>query len=199
MGLGVRTVVDLRTDKELQARGTFPVADHAVVFHHLPIIDATWGETATLETDDVVEFLVWAYRVMLAEAAPRFAEAIKVLASQDTLPAVFHCAAGKDRTGILSALVLGTLGVTTPLIAADYGLTERAMRRLIAWAKVHQPDLAAAYAAMPARFAAADPRAMEVILGDINSAHGSVRSYVREIGVDEPTIAALERGLLTTR
>lgn len=199
VGLGVRTVVDLRTDNEVRARGTFPVDDHDVAYHHLPIIDATWGETSTPETDDVVEFLVWAYRQMLAEAAPRFVDAIRLLSGGESLPAVFHCAAGKDRTGILSALVLGALGVDDRIIAADYGLTEQAMQRLVEWARVHQPELAEVYAKMPARFAAADPRAMTVILGDLVSAHGSVRNYVHEIGVDDSTIAALERGLLTTR
>lgn len=199
IGLGVRTVVDLRTDNEVKTRGTFPVRDHDVAYHHLPIIDATWGETATLETDDVVEFLVWAYRQMLDQAAPRFGDAIRLIAGQETLPAVFHCAAGKDRTGILAALVLGTVGVDEHVIAADYGLTRQAIQRLIAWARVHQPDLANLYLTMPARFAAADPQAMSVILEDLTSAHGSLRNYVREIGVDDPTIAALERNLLTTR
>ena len=198
MGLGVRTVVDLRTENEVKTRGKFPVDEHDVRYHHLAIIDATWGETATPEIDDVVEFLVWAYRAMLAEASPRFADAIRLLAATDTLPAVFHCAAGKDRTGLLSALVLGSLGVADDFIAADYGLTERAMRRLIAWANQHHPELADVYAKMPPRFAAADPRAMRVILSDISAAHGSVRGYVREIGVSDEVIDTLSQRLLAT-
>jgi len=197
--LGVRTVVDLRTVNEVKTRGTFPVNDFDVAYHHLPIIDATWGETATPEIEDVVEFLVWAYREMLGEASPRFADAMRLLAEEEVLPAVFHCAAGKDRTGILSALVLGSLGVSEQIIAADYGLTEDAMRRLIVWAGEHQPELAELYAKMPARFAAADPRAMTIILDDLTSQHGSVRNYVREIGVTEETVNALARNVLTPR
>lgn len=197
--LGVRTVVDLRTNNEVQSRGTFPLNVQEMVYHHIPIIDATWNETSTLETDDVVEFLVWAYRAMLAEAAPRFAEAITLLANDKVLPAVFHCAAGKDRTGILSALVLGSLGVGHDVIAADYGLTEQAIRRLIAWAREHQPELADLYERMPARFAAADPKAMQVILDDVSSKYGSVRNYVREIGVDDAAVRSLADALLTTR
>lgn len=199
VNLGVRTVVDLRTVKEVKTRGTFPVRDHTVDYHHLPIVDATWGDGATPAIDDVVDFLVWAYREMLGEAAPRFAEAMNLLASERVLPAVFHCAAGKDRTGILSALVLGSLGVNDDMIAADYGLTERAIERLVVWARVHQPELAEVYTKMPKRFAAADPRAMRVILADIVGEHGSVRDYVREIGVTDESLTALERGLLTTR
>jgi protein-tyrosine phosphatase len=197
--LGVRTVVDLRTENEVKTRGVFPVGDHDVAYHHLPIIDATWGETETPEIEDVVEFLVWAYREMLDEASPRFADAIRLLADSEVLPAVFHCAAGKDRTGILSALVLGSLGVPEDVIAADYGLTEQAMQRLVVWARDHQPELADLYAQMPARFAAADPRAMTVILNDIVGRHGSVRNFVRDIGVGDDTIDSLSHSLLTTR
>jgi protein-tyrosine phosphatase len=199
VGLGVRTVIDLRTANEVQTRGTFPVDDHDVAYHHLPVIDATWGETATPEIDDVVEFLVWAYREMLAEAAPRFADAMTLLADASVLPAVFHCAAGKDRTGILSALVLGSLRVDSDIIAADYGLTHQAMQRLVVWAREHQPELAELYAMMPPRFAAADPRAMTVILADIERAHGSVREYALAIGVSEAALGRLEDELLTPR
>jgi protein-tyrosine phosphatase len=112
---------------------------------------------------------------------------------------VFHCAAGKDRTGILSALVLGSLRVDPAIIAADYGLTEHAMQRLVVWAREHQPELAELYAKMPPRFAAADPRAMSVILADIMRDHGSVREYARAIGVSEATLARLESELLAPR
>ena len=40
--LGIRTVIDLRTQGELDARGRFPVEAHPVAFHHLPGIDVTW-------------------------------------------------------------------------------------------------------------------------------------------------------------
>jgi hypothetical protein len=49
---------------------------------------------------------------------------------------------------------------------------------------------------MPARFAAADPAAMRVILADIEASHGSVEGYVRAIGVTEASIASLRNTLL---
>ncbi|MFM7763508.1 MAG: tyrosine-protein phosphatase [Acidimicrobiaceae bacterium] len=194
--LGVRTVIDLRTQKEVQNRGTFPVKQFPVNFHHLPIIDATWNDGDTPEIEDVVEFLVWAYREMLDRASEKFAAAIKLIADQDILPAVFHCAAGKDRTGVLAAFILSILGVPNEIISADYGKTVDGMKRLIEWAKVRQPELADAYANMPARFAASDPRAMTIILSDLDTKYGSVQNYLREIGVDEKTFAALRADLL---
>ena len=194
--LGVKTVIDLRTQKEVQTRGTFPVKQFPVNFHHLPIIDATWNDGDTPEIEDVVEFLVWAYREMLDRASDKFADAIKLIAAQDVLPAVFHCAAGKDRTGVLAAFILSILGVPDEIISADYGKTVEGMKRLIEWAKVKQPELADAYANMPARFAASDPRAMTIVLDGLNTKHGSVQNYLREIGVDEKTFATLRTDLL---
>jgi protein-tyrosine phosphatase len=135
---------------------------------------------------------------MIANAAPKFANAIEVIASTDVLPLVFHCAAGKDRTGVLAAFILSILGVPDEIISADYGLTELGMKRLIKWAEVSQPDLATAYANMPARFAAADPRAMAIILDDLNTKYGSVQNFVREIGVSDQTANILRESLLTS-
>jgi len=119
-----------------------------------------------------------------------------VLSQETALPAVFHCAAGKDRTGVLAALVLASLGVDDEHICADYGLTRDAMQRWTVWAKQHQPELAQRFATMPPVFLAADPEAMRIILEDLHGKFGSVTNYVREIGVEPEIIASLKHLLL---
>ena len=199
MQLGLKSVIDLRTEREQREQGIFPTDDIEVTFHHLSIVDVTWSDTETPEFDDEVEFLVWGYRDMLEIGSSRFADAMHVLAQADSLPAVFHCAAGKDRTGVLAALMLSSLGVDDAHICADYGLTQDAMRRSIAWSKVHRPELAERYASIPKAYLAADPRAMQIILAELVQRHGSVRNYVREIGVADNTIDALSTLLLEPR
>ncbi|MEY4874620.1 MAG: hypothetical protein RJB41_1322 [Actinomycetota bacterium] len=196
MQLGLKSVIDLRTEREQREQGIFPTDDIEVTFHHLSIVDVTWSDTETPEFDDEVEFLVWGYRDMLEIGSSRFADAMHVLAQTDSLPAVFHCAAGKDRTGVLAALLLSSLGVDDAHICADYGLTQDAMRRSIAWSKVHRPELAERYATIPKAYLAADPRAMQIILTELAQRHGSVRNYVREIGVADATVEALGNLLL---
>ena len=196
MQLGLKSVIDLRTEREQREQGIFPIDDIEVTFHHLSIVDVTWSDTETPEFDDEVEFLVWGYRDMLEIGSSRFADAMHVLAQADSLPAVFHCAAGKDRTGVLAALMLSSLGVEDAHICADYGLTQDAMRRSIAWSKVHRPELAERYATIPKAYLAADPRAMQIILTELAQQHGSVRNYVREIGVADATVEALGNLLL---
>ena len=196
MQLGLKSVIDLRTEREQREQGIFPIDDIEVTFHHLSIVDVTWSDTETPEFEDEVEFLVWGYRDMLEIGSSRFADAMHVLAQTDSLPAVFHCAAGKDRTGVLAALLLSSLGVDDAHICADYGLTQDAMRRSIAWSKVHRPELAERYATIPKAYLAADPRAMQIILKELAQQHGSVRNYVREIGVADATVEALGNLLL---
>ena len=194
--LGVQTVIDLRTPKEVQTRGTFPVAQFPVRFHHLPIIDSTWNDGKTPDIEDTVEFLVWAYREMLTHASTKFSDALNLMGQNEVLPAVFHCAAGKDRTGMLAAFVLSILGVHEDIISADYGKTSEGIKRLIAWARINQPELADAYTNMPAKFSASDPRAMATIIADLKTKHGSVTDYLREIGVTQTTIDSIRKSML---
>lgn len=187
--LGIRTVVDLRSTEELEQHGRFPLERHPIAFHHLPIIDATWMKSEIPDVDDTdegaVEFLTWAYRDMLVQGADRFAHAFKVLAVPGAAPAVFHCAAGKDRTGVLSALILGGLGVDHETIVADYALTEAAMARMRVWVLANHPEMAQRMGETPSFMLASNPAAMRNILQELVDDHGSVRGYLSTIGIGE--------------
>ncbi len=63
-----------------------------------------------------------------------------MLAQPATYPAVFHCFAGKDRTGILAAVVLGLVGVPDDVIVADYVLSRDAMVRMLDWLRGQYPE-----------------------------------------------------------
>lgn len=193
--LGLRTVVDLRTQHELDQRGTFPHQRIEVRFTHHPVIDTTWSIEEHLDKE-AHEFLVWAYRDMLRQGAPRFAAAIEHLAAPGALPAVFHCAAGKDRTGVLAALMLSALGVSRSVVLADYALTAGAMERMRAWATREYPELAEQMADTPSAFMAALPEAMAEVLTELDVEYGSVEAYVRAIGVREGAIDALAAAFL---
>lgn len=62
----------------------------------------------------------------------RHVEFERLIAAADSAPVVFHCASGKDRTGIVAALVLTLLGVSRKDVVADFALTARATDRLVA-------------------------------------------------------------------
>ncbi|MFY9480967.1 MAG: tyrosine-protein phosphatase [Ilumatobacteraceae bacterium] len=185
-GLNLKSVIDLRTKREQREQGIFPLETIDVDFHHVSIVDATWSDSKeTPQIDDPVDFLVWGYRDLLAIGPDKFALAIRILSNQANVPAVFHCAAGKDRTGILAALILSSVGVSDEIICGDYGLTKQAIERTIVWAQQHHVETAARWTSINPVYLAAEPQAMQVILNDLVAAHGSVRNYVRSLGVSE--------------
>jgi len=196
--LGLHTVIDLRTDRELEERGRFPVDAYPVDFHHLPVIDVTWDVESVGDHDEAADFLFHQYRSLLAYGEPLFAKAFHILGLPEALPAVFHCAAGKDRTGILAALILASLGVPHELVSEDYGLSRGALERTREWALVHNPEMAAAWDAVPANHMAAEPEAIARLLDVLAEEHGSIRDYVVSIGVPNALLLHLESALLTT-
>ena len=194
-GIGIRTVIDLRTSNEISDRGTFPVEQLPVAYHHLSIIDATWTETGVPDFEPTeqggIDFLVWAYRDMLDQGADRFAQAIATLAQPGAGATVFHCAAGKDRTGILAMLILGGLGADRDVIAEDFGLTRSGMDRMRAWLADNNPQALVDMNNRPAHMFGAHPDAMRQILTDLDEQHGGVRGYLSSIGVGDAILADL--------
>jgi protein-tyrosine phosphatase len=188
--LGLVTAIDLRTTGELEARGGYPVEALPVTLHHLPMIDAIWDLT-DLDPDEAPErYLVARYREMLDEGRAAIAESVRILSREENLPAVFYCAAGKDRTGVLAGLVLDALGVEAKSIVADYHLSKERLERIRARAG------AGSMVDQPPAFMQAPEGAMELLLRWIREDHGSTAAYLHDIGVAGDTITALKNNLL---
>lgn len=194
--LGLRTVIDLRTREELDERGTFPVHEHPVDFHHVSVITSTWTAADAEGEHDAADFLERAYLDILAEGEERLAEALVTLSEPGALPAVFHCAAGKDRTGLLAMLVLGCIGVPDDYIVADYALTEDGMQRMRDWAEREQPELFQRISSGPTIFSAAVPEAMSRMIGHVRERHGGLREFALALGVPGETIERLRAELV---
>src|SRR5256714_3214386 len=119
--LGINSVLDLRTEDEIGTRGRFPVDKVPVEYHHLPFLDVV-PDPDFYPTPVPPGFMAEHYHDILHGGTDHVVGALRILAQPEAYPAVFHCAAGKDRTGILAALVLSLLGVPDEDIAEDYGL-----------------------------------------------------------------------------
>ena len=190
-GLGIRTVIDLRSGSELE-RGRFDVEAHPAAFHHFPFID---------ELPDAQDFdrrpglLGSQYLEIVRDAGGQILAALEVLASPDALPAVFHCTAGKDRTGVLSAIVLSLLGVDEPTVVADYALSGAAMLRLRAKLIQKYPEGRETIENIDEVFSA-DPAQMEQLLDHIQEQYGSVGAYVEGLGASPDLVERLRAALL---
>jgi protein-tyrosine phosphatase len=189
--LGIRTVVDLRSGDELE-RGRYDVDAHPVAFHHFPIIERLPDPE---EFDRRPGLLGSQYQEMLRDAGAQIVAALGVLADPDALPAVFHCSAGKDRTGVLSAMVLSLLGVDEEVVVADYALSGGAMTRLRAKLLLKYPDSRDVIENIDEVFSA-DPAQMELLLDHLREQHESAGAYVAAQGGAPELVERLRASLL---
>ena len=175
--LGIRAVIDLRTSAELADTGR--VADHLErVFKHIPCEDPL---------DDYLLSRAELYFAFAQARGPQLADAFHFVASEHG-PIVFHCMAGKDRTGILAALLLATLGVPDTTIAADYALTERRLAPLLAWATEHDVELAAWLTQVaPTGMLDTPAEAMLEFLSKLRAEYGTLDDYISSAGVEANT------------
>lgn len=139
------------------------------------------------------------YRYTVDHHADTLAAAVGVLAEPGALPAIVHCSAGKDRTGIVVALVLTVAGVERDVVVDDYAqsaaylgprFAERIKRQLAGWTG----DAAAAAVALSLA-TESPPQAMRDTLDHIDAAYGGVTEYLAAAGVGPARQRALRDGL----
>jgi len=122
--LGIRAVYDLRGDDERCLHPNPMPSRQIALESRVPRREFSDG-SALRKASDAERRLRDVYLAVLATAGPLFGELFSSLADPDGLPAVIHCAGGKDRTGLAAALLLSWLGVDRETVLDDYELTGR--------------------------------------------------------------------------
>jgi protein tyrosine/serine phosphatase len=184
---GLRVVLDLRTPFEVERDGPTAVAAAGVETVPLTFIGESreWLPEAGEDTDPLLRH----YFGYLGDHPANVVEAVRRIAAR--APALAHCAAGKDRTGVLVALVLDAVGVERDAVVADYALSavniEALFRRWTAWTG----------AEMPADLAPHTPRAavMEQVLAHLDEEYGGAAGWLRANGLTDDELAALRTRL----
>ena len=206
--LGVRTVLDLRTSREVEEEGPGPLRATEVVHHHVSLIPEPAGESREHEIERAVPHRrdragatptdMTGYYVGYLEDAPQgLAGALRLLADAGTGPAVVHCAAGKDRTGVVVALALSLAGVRREEVVADYARSAERIDGVLARlraTRTYGPSLAdtSADAIRP------EPGSMERFLDHVDREYGGPHGLAMALGVDEETVARLAARLVGT-
>ena len=124
--IGIRTVVDLRTQEEVDALGADRLPhDTSVVQIRIPSAGADPMVTEALRTGHFpyLPDLVSVNRAYITDDAAEFGELLTLLSDGANLPAIIHCLGGKDRPGVSTALLLTILGVPWPTVRDDYLLS----------------------------------------------------------------------------
>lgn len=190
LGHGLLTVIDLRRSDELEAAPNVFAGSNRITYRHLSLL------MDIRPTPGTPRPLVETYRTILDERQEQVGEVIRFLAAPDSFPAVIHCTAGKDRTGLIVALILGLAGVPEATIIEDYALTahylngafldeirQRALSRGYSWSQ-YEP------------LVQCPPEFMHTTLQHVSKRYGGIEPYVRSIGLQADEIEALRHAIV---
>jgi protein-tyrosine phosphatase len=187
---GIRTVVDLRGDEELEAD---PPAELPVEVLHVPFMEENEAAFAEVEAvgraageaagDDVARRTRDVYLIFLEHFKRNVAAALRAVARAPQCGVVVHCVGGKDRTGLLTALLLHLAGVDAEQIGADYALSEERLRpRHDVW--IAEAETEAERERL--RRVLQSPAASIVgVLTALDERYGSVEDYLRSAGLTD--------------
>lgn len=191
LDLGVAAVIDLRYPWEIDAKGRVP--EHpSLAYHNLSVEHRPYDQPSLGPEVEIGPYLAERYMEVAHDGVVELRAALEVIAAQEG-PVAFHCASGKDRTGLLAALVLALLGVSEEVIVEDFALTGLATERLLADWRADHPGGELRWPGA----GRAPAEVMRLFLAALAEAHGSVRAYAAELlGVDEAFVAELRAKLL---
>ena len=189
--LKIAVIIDLRGRAEAAEAKEFAGATRV----HLPIEPNVVAElrahasAGTLDVAAAQKVMANTYRRYITDDAPVFAEVLQHVLAARQRPVLFHCAAGKDRTGVAAALILAGLGVPQQTIMEDYLLSNR----------LYQP-LAPGTSEIPADIRAAiikvQPSYLEAAFAAIAEGWGSAEAYLaKALGIGARERAAMHDAL----
>ncbi len=191
--VGLVSILDLRSARELDLDGTNELIPATVAHHHFPIAGGPGG---AIEGAPAGERLAARYLEYLDNDTHSIIGAIRTLANGRGGATIVHCRVGKDRTGIVIALVLAAVGVEPGDIARDYELTTEPMKRLMV-----QLRASATYAAnvslLPDEMYSSQARTMLSFLGQLDSVHGGAANWMLGHGLAPAELQALTDQLVT--
>ena len=181
--MGVTDVIDLRGAVETVRRPSALVNVPGLRYKSIPLaVDIASLGIAPEEANTGADYLG------MAENAHAVREIMSILADAEGI-ALFHCTAGKDRTGIIAALLLLLAGVDEDDVVADYMVSEWYIRRSMEGIRRLHPG-------MPEHYARSRPAYMCGFLDLLRQKYGSVEAYLAAMGVSPETCGRLRDKLL---
>lgn len=193
-GYGVRTVIDLRSPFELEIDPSpfrQPQPPPGVAYCNLPVVEQ---DTAIAEAVAAAPTSEAMYRAVVDGCVRELGAIMRAIAEAPDGPLLVHCHAGKDRTGLVAALLLHLVGVTPERIAEDYAASNDRLQPH--YEEVLEGILDAEERAATAREFAADPALMLELLAYIERRYGGVEGYLGCAGLSAIQVEALRARLL---
>jgi protein-tyrosine phosphatase len=189
---GVRHIIDLRDVSETESTPNVFAGSNAVRYCNTPVI----GVEAVNKSFEGISTLDEMYIIILEQCRGQIKGVLEIIAEQ--LPngtVLFHCWAGKDRTGIIAALLLALVGVPPETIAADYAMSYDLLAdRIEGWRAYNLQnghDMTRFEEDVSSR-----PETMLATLEYLESKLGGVDAYLRSIGLSDAMIGSLRTYLV---
>lgn len=189
-----RTVVDLRMVQEVAGDG-YALRNASVAVLNLPMTPQA-GVTRDQIDSGMAASLSEDYRRQIEVNAESIIAALETIGDPSARPIVIHCTAGKDRTGIITALLLALLEVEHEAIVADYAATAANMGPIIERVRAAQVYQDNGLASAPMWIFEADPQTMRDFLAHLADEYGGAEAYVIAKGMDPDSVERLRRDLL---
>lgn len=190
---GVGTIIDLRRTTEVEKNVDVFTDSTAVQYHHLNMIGDTDLKTTTLpENTAKAKQIAHSYYSFLDQCHPMINRILTTLAAAENQVVLFHCAAGKDRTGLIAALLLGLAGVPAATIIADYSLSARYLLDH----SLTEPDADPAIRTwQDYQREICPPETMQLVLEHLDNTYGGIAEYMQVLGLTLDQITRLRTSL----
>jgi protein-tyrosine phosphatase len=186
--LDLDCVIDFRTSHEKELRPDRLTTGMTIRRVEIPILDSStkaWHESGeevvkSFTSSDSIKYMCATNYELATQFTPEMAQFLRELSSANGRPVLFHCAAGKDRTGFAAAILLRILGVPQELVMEDYLLTNQYFLVSNRWDLLLMYLLKGRrYASMVKTFMQANPEFLNTAFDAIDRDHGSFENYVK--------------------
>lgn len=176
---GVKTVIDLRGDWECENQPSVFQFIESINYHHICLFEINAAISA--QFDGTLEK---SYELSIEEYKDRYAKVLRTIADAPDGGILFHCFFGKDRTGMLTALLLSIAGAEKEDIIADYQVSYTYIKSFIEREKSN-PD-GNIWDNDETNYLS-NPGTIISLMNFIDKKYGSVDGYLKEIGIDKET------------
>ena len=202
LALGVRSVVDLRRKVEVEELSNVFAGSSNVVYHNYslagdtPFVEPEEWQAESFDSMEPSDQISQSYSKLLDRRQAEFGRTLATLADPATPPAIYHCAGGKDRTGLISALLLAIAGVSHETIAEDYALTARYLWDRILDDPLPGEEVAGLKTWEGYQRVFCPPEGMLKTLQHLELRYGGVEKYIRAVGLRTEQIDSLRATLV---